>query len=114
MIKKSKLFQILGFSWLICLVSHVIIPIIIGFPIFYQLTGHLSEDHSFFEFLIEMGVFTLILIPSSIFVTVIYHITKRRKHVDRTLKCESCPHKEQAFEFVERHCHGCYEEECHH
>lgn len=103
-IKDNKLAQTLGLSWLICMISHVIIPMFIAFPIFNHFFEHGHSSGS--EIFLEMLIFTCLVVPVSLLVTFIHSkITKKKHccdHAEHSLVCETCPHKQDAIEYVEK------------
>lgn len=109
--KNSRVAQLIGFSWLVCMISHVIIPFFIALPLFrwFMDHGHHDEcsDHghvaeqahdcmstfSFQDLFMESLIFIIFIIPVSLIVTLIWNAIKRRNKKHITI-CENCPNKE--------------------
>jgi len=102
-IKNNRLIHVLGASWIICMISHVILPVLIAFPIFSRIHNHghgaCGHSNSLSTILFETLVFICIVVPSSILVAYVYSKIKKNRNTE-ILICDNCPHNEQAFGFV--------------
>ena len=128
-IKNSRLAQLLGMTWIVCFISHILIPVVIAFPLFTYVFGrtedpcsghaicgdthvhghiHSHVGHTWNEMFVEMLVFLCVIIPVSIVVNYVYiRIRQRRQKAIGVTVCDTCPDKEEAFDFVMKHCSPC-------